>query len=333
MSETLSWLNRFESTHLRRTTQALLRHINDPSTPEEKKRQVIETALQHSRDNFDPLELPELMLNLAGFYTNRQDYSAAMEFALQALPQYPEGSHARGVTQWILGEIAWKSVANFLAFSSWYQAREIFEVLAQQEEISEKTVTSQWYGDLLTQINVKMIGKPEEIYTWLDLFDPSRLSEAAVQLVNEITEKINQEWLTESDSQEITGLVDDLHSLGLNSVDPLESAEVLVECAMVFCRLDNLSKAQEMQQKAVEIFPPQSHQRAVTLWLLGIFQWLMPVRRKDAISSWEECLDMMADLIQIYQQEDKPDRVTWYRQKRDTMSRMLDEKTAEIQDL
>ncbi|MCE5209096.1 MAG: hypothetical protein LLG42_12405 [Chloroflexi bacterium] len=328
MNNALSWLNRFESTHLRRTTQAILRHINDPEIDETKRQQMIETVVEQSRENSDRFEVPELMLHLAGFHFARLEASTAMEYARQARLALAEGSHACAVSDWILGIIAWKTGDTWLAFSSWYQARQTFEQLAEAQERAEKNVNAQWYRDLLIRINMEMICKTEEVYTWLDIFDPSRLSGKALSLVDAITDQLNQEWLTESDKQSIAGLVNDLHNLGLNSLDPLESAEVLVECAMIVFRLGDITQAQDMLRKAVEIFPPQSHQRTVTLWLLGILEWQLPDSRSSAITHWEECLEMMEDLIQIYQQDEKPERVAWYRQKRGFMSRVLEKKIA-----
>jgi len=99
---------------------------------------------------------------------------------------------------------------------------------------------------------------------------------------------------------------------------------------MVLFRLAEISKAQDMLQKAVDIFPPQSHQGAVTLWLLGIFEWQLAVSRIKSLAHWEECLEIMDSLEQVYKQDQNPERAEWYRQKRDVMARVLEKRKTKL---
>ncbi len=326
MDNALSWLNRFEATHLRRTTQAMLRHITDPDVDENKRQQMIDAALAQSRENPDRLEYPELLLQLAALFFSREDPAAAEEYLRLAREQLPEGSHASAVAAWMQGITFWKTGENWQAFSFWYTAREIFEKLAVQQEEADKNVNAAWYRDLLTRINMEMVNKPEEAYTWLDLFDPSRLSTQALNSVNRISDQVNQEWLTESDRQDISGQVDELLNLGTNSIDPLESAEVLVESAMIHLRIGNITRGQTLLTQAEEIFPPNSHQRAVTLWLLGVFEWQLPGTRNKAINHWTESTVMMGTLAKLYEQSGNLDRAAWYREKQDVMTHVLNKK-------
>lgn len=326
MDNALSWLNRFEATHLRRTTQAMLRHINDVDVNETKREQMIDAAIAHSRENPDRLEYPELLLNLAAQFFAREDPAAAEEYIRLARRELQAGSHAAAVAAWMQGLVAWKTGENWQAFSSWYDARQMFEELARRQEDADKNVNAAWYRDLLTRINMELVNKPEEAYTWLDLFDPTRLSAQALNEVNRINEQVNQEWLTESDRQDIGAQVDDLLNLGTNSTDPLESAEVLVESAMIHLRIGNITRGQTLLAQAEEIFPPNSHQRAVTLWLLGVFEWQLPGTRNSAITHWTESTLMMGSLASLYEQSGEGERAAWYKLKREVMEHVLNKK-------
>ena len=121
-------------------------------------------------------------------------------------------------------------------------------------------------------------------------------------------------------------ILDELLNLGTNSIDPLESAEVLVESAMIHLRIGNITRGQTLLTQAEEIFPPNSHQRAVTLWLLGVFEWQLPGTRNKAINHWTESTVMMGTLAKLYEQSGNLDRAAWYREKQDVMTHVLNKK-------
>jgi tetratricopeptide (TPR) repeat protein len=323
MYNALSWLTHFENTHLRRTTQAMLRHLNDMDVDEDKRQQMIETALEQSRANPDQLECPELLLHLAAQYFADDDLSMALEYTRQARQFYAEGTHQNAVAAWMQGIAAWKSEQNWLAFTCWYDARQAFGQLARQQEDAGNHANAGWYLNLLERLDMNLAVKPEEAYTWLDYFDPSRLSANALAMVEEISQLVNQEVLTESDQQNILARVNELNALGTNSVDPLESAEVLVECAMIHYRLAGFSKAAGLLDNAVQIFPPNSHQQAVTLWLQGLMEWHSLAARGQSIAHGTESHRLFAELAQLSGQSARPEQAAWYTAREDTLLRIL----------
>jgi len=322
--EALSWLNKLEPTHLPRTTQALLRFISSQQRVDYEHAQLIANAIQNSRSHADQLELPEVMLQIARIEYEQQDYLAALDYAQAASHIYPEGSFRSGVTRWICGMSAWKTGQYRQAFAYWYFGRETMQKLAGAHDCPPGSEAVGGIGQVLLCMNVEMVCVAEEIYTWLDAFEPSRLSGAARHLVNGISDHLERKQI-----QDVYTLVSDLQSLGSAAADPLEYAEILVECAVALYRMDNHEEAEWLLRQAIESFPAQSHQQMVTRWLMGAILWDTPEKHAEALAQWEQCLDGISDLIAESSQNNQPERVLWYRRIRATMSRALDEKVGE----
>ncbi len=324
MNEALSWINQFENSHLRRTTQALVKHITNLQTPEDKRRQMINSAIKHSRNHIDRLELPELLLNICEVKFRQQSYTTARDYANAAVQLFPANSHRLAVARWILGITAWELPDYKLGYSSWYYAREIFEKLEERSTAQNHEDMAKWYQNVLVSVNVDMVCTAEEIYTWLDHFEPSHLSNAARQLNETLTEKLEKNQF-----QDVYKLIDDLQTLGRSSTDLLENAEILVECTLALYRMGNLNEAVRMMQKAIDAFTPQSHHQAVARWMLGILLWETTDKNPVAIMHWEKCLENFDELAHRADQANKQMRVSWYRKKRAIMARALSEKISE----
>lgn len=322
--EALSWLKQFETSHLRRTTQALVRHITDLQTPEDKRRQMIASAIRNSRSYSDRFELPELLLQIAEVKYRQGNFKSAREYANAAVQIYTPDSHNLAAARWILGIIAWKLSDPKLAYSSWYYAREIFEKLASEAERQNDTEKVRWYNEQLEKINVELVCSPEETYTWLDVFEPSRLSKAAQQINNTLIEKLEN-----NNFQDVYLLVENLKTLGSHSADHVEEAEILVECALAVYRMGNIQEAVRLLQKALGRFEPESHHQAVARWLLGILYWELPDQKTQAIAQWEKSLENFDQLGRKSDQQNLQSRLVWYRSHRNTMSEALNKKIRE----
>lgn len=322
--DALSWLKRFQPSRLRRTTQALVRHITDMQTPENKRKQMISSAIQHSRKHSDRYELPELLLQVAEVKYRQASYASAKDYASAAVQIYPDRSHELAVARWILGIIAWKLNDSRLGYSSWYYARDYFTGLAEEADQKDQKEKADWYRKQLERINVDMVCTPEETYTWLDMFEPSHLSRAAQQLNATIVEKLESNRF-----QDVYKLVQDMQTLGRNSMDHVEEAEILVECGLAVYRMGNLNEAVALLQKALGKFEPDSHHEAVTRWLLGIILWESPEKNSQAIMHWEKSLEEFDALSRKSDQQNRQNRLTWYRARRNTMVSALNEKIKE----
>ena len=324
IDEPLSWLTQFEDTHLRRTTQALVKHIVDMGTQEDKRKQMISSAIKHSRTHIDRLELPELLLRIAAVKFRQQSYPSARDYANAAVQLYPAGSHYLASARWMLGIIAWKLPDYKLGYSSWYFSRAIFEKLAGQYQEWGRADVSKWYRDALVKMQVDLVCTAEEIYTWLDYFEPSHLSRSAQQMNNTILDKLEKNQF-----QDVYQLIQGLQALGKSSTDLLEHAEILVESGLAVYRMGNLNEAFNLLQKAVDSFTPESHHQAVSRWLLGMLQWEIPEKNKQAIISWKKCLENFDVLAHRADRQNQQTRVDWYRARRNSMALALDEKISE----
>jgi tetratricopeptide (TPR) repeat protein len=322
--EALSWLKQFEPSHLQRTTQALVRHITDLQTAESKRKQMINSAIKNSRSQSDKLELPELLLQIAEVKDRQQNHASALDYAKAAVQIYPDGSHQLAVARWILGTIAWKLSDSKLGYSSWYYARDIFSDLADLASQLGETDKLEWYQGLLERINVEMVCTPEETYTWLDIFEPSHLSRAAQQMNNTILDRLESHQY-----QDVYKLLEQLQNLGKNSTDHIEEAEILVESALAMYRMGNLKEAIDQLQRALGRFEPDSHQQAVTRWLLGIFLWEKPEKSSQAIIQWEKSLEQFDGLARKSDLQNRQNRLKWYHTQRNTMAAAINEKIKE----
>ncbi len=324
LNETLSWLNQFDNSHLRRTTQALVRHITNLQTPEDMRKQMINSAIKHSRNHIDRLELPELLLNICDVRYRQQAFTTARDYANAAVQLYPANNHRLAVARWILGMIAWELPDYKLAYSSWYYAREIFEKLEERSKAQKNEEMLKWYQEVLTRVNVDLFCTVEETYTWLDHFEPSHLSNAARQLNETITDKLEKNQF-----QDVYKLIDDLQTLGRSSTDLLENAEILIECTLALYRMGNLNEAVRMLQRAIDAFTPQSHHQAIARWMLGILLWETNDKNPIAIMNWEKCLENFDELARRADQANKQMRVAWYRKNRAIMAQAMSEKISE----
>jgi tetratricopeptide (TPR) repeat protein len=304
INEALSWLNQFESSHLRRTIQSLVKHIKDPATPNATRE--------------DLMEYPEVLINCAYAKYDQKHLNAARDYAVAAIRTYPEGSHRLGVARWIIGIIYWKLPNNTLAYSSWYHARDIFNALAERAVSFKQQRLVDWYHERLNEMNVDLVCTAEEIFTWLDHFEPSHLSTSASQLSKTITDRLERGHF-----QDVYKLIEDLQTIGRSSSDTLESSEILVESALALYKMGNLNETFTLLKKAIDSFTPLSHYQAVSRWMLGVLQWNMPTQHNQAIINWEKCLDNFDTLALKADHNNKQDRRKWYQEKRSYMEQAL----------
>jgi len=324
IEEALSWLNQFDRSHLRRSTQSLLRHMKNSYVPENKRRQMISTAIQYARSNADPFELPEVLLHCSVESYSQEDYAVAKNFAKAALQIYPPQSHSMGVTQWILGIIYRKIPNNSLGYPYWYRARKIFEVLKAQAAGLQNSEMAGWYAKCLEKMNIAMLCTAEEPYTWLDYFEASHLSSEARFLSERLIQELgDNQWVNARQS------IHDLQSLGESSLDPRETAEALVECGLAVYRMGEIDETLGLLHKAIDILNPGSLQQAAAGWMLGIIQWQQEDSRDLAVTNWKNSIQAIEKLALGSENDNQPDQTAWYREKKEYMTLALNKKIDE----
>ncbi|MCJ7625043.1 MAG: hypothetical protein MUO76_16205 [Anaerolineaceae bacterium] len=163
-----------------------------------------------------------------------------------------------------------------------------------------------------------MVNTAEEIYAWLDFFEPSHLSTSARQLNKTISDKLDK-----GQFQDVYKLIEDLQTIGKSSADILELSEILVESALAVYKMGNLNEALIMLKKAMDSFTPLSHYQAVSRWMLGVLQWNMPTQHNQAIINWEKCLRNFDQLARKADHNNNQDRRKWYLEKQSYMDLAL----------
>src|SRR5512142_3355345 len=116
------------------------------------------------------------------------------------------------------------------------QPRQLYLYLHEQSLEQHQTARISFYLDRLREINIEMVARVEELYTWLNAHEPSRLSEATRLLVNELMQAA-----LDGNSKRVYQQANLLQKVGRDSEDYLEALEIMVECGMALYQVKNFS--------------------------------------------------------------------------------------------
>ena len=86
----------------------------------------------------------------------------------------------------------------------------------------------------------------------------------------------------------------------------------------------------DLVERAVSRFPPDSHCQAISRWMSGAIQWLIPNRHEKARRSWQMCIEDIEKIIRRSDLEDKLERRLWYMAKVKTMKAALADMLKEV---
>ena len=253
-------------------------------------------------------------------------YKDAHEHILSALRIYPQQSHQQAITLWILGWVEWARSDPYTAYSHWMQARQIYLDLHQQSLERRMLARLAFYLECLKDINIEMVSRVEELYTWLNAHEPSHLSDAARSLVNSLMQAA-----LAGNSKKVYQQVSLLQKVGLGSENYLEAMEIAVECGMALYQVKNFSNAASMLRRAAAGFPPGSHRQAVARWMAGLAQWQVQSERDSAINNWQQSIKDFEELEQQASRSRNPDRAAWYEERIEVMKLALVQKINQLQ--
>ena len=327
INETLSWLNQFDDSHLSNINRSLSRQIQTKKMEKSRLEAIIRGVILQSRSSADSLEYPEALLIAASVLFEYEDFQNANRYALVAIRQYASDEHRQAIARWMSGQTYWKIPNNNLAFAYWFQARELFNKLAQESARSGENEKAGWYRQRLLEMNVELVCTAEELYSWLDIFEPSKLSQPAVQLIESIAKNLEK-----SQYKKVYGLIDSLEIISKKSSDYLEVAEILIESSLALYKMGNLRDAVTFAQKAIDAFPPFGHHQAISRWILGVYQWQMPTEISKAVSNWQKALDIFEELAVKADYKNQQSRKEWYEKQEEymalAMNQMIEENLA-----
>jgi tetratricopeptide (TPR) repeat protein len=329
IEQVLTWLNQFDTSHLKTVAPSMLRHFRDTSVSQKTLDESMRVFVSMRANLPDPLEYPEVLLNcaLAEFRHDRLERSR--DYLIEALSYYKPDEHRSAIPRWMLGCVLWVMVENVDAYANWYRARQIFQNIYDQlekevrdegengltpeekEALENKTT---WYRDRLRELKVDMICTAEEAYTDLDAHEPSHIGKIPNQFVELISQRIEKRKYAAAYQ-----LMHEMLDLARNSEDFVETGEVYIECALAAYQMGNAFEALQYLRRAVAIFTPRSHHQAVARWMLGIVQWQVPPERQNALRSWEEAIENFQELQLQSDHHNQQERVGWYKQRVEVM--------------
>jgi tetratricopeptide (TPR) repeat protein len=324
--EALGRLNTFDRSYLNPSSKTWIGQIKHAAEVGADLDREINDVLEHSQALSNPWGYAEFLVNLAVVEFEHSRYKGAQEHILIALNIFPQESHRAAVTLWILGWVEWARADPYGAYSHWMQARQIYLDLHHQSLEQRQAERITFYLECLKEINIEMVSRVEELYTWLNAHEPSRLSEAARSLVNGLMQAA-----LEGNSKKVYQQVILLQKVGQGSEDYLEGIEVFVECGMALYQIKNYSNAANTLRRAAAGFPPGSHRQAVARWMAGLAQWQVQSERDNAIINWQQSIKDFEGLEQQASRSQNSDRAIWYDERIEVMKLALIQKINQMQ--
>ena len=146
----------------------------------------------------------------------------------------------------------------------------------------------------------------DNAYGWLNQFQGSSLSRTEMILRDIIFNKVSS-----NDNKEAHKKIKILLSYDSDSQNQFQSGEIWLECGMAIYKMGNLFEANEYFEKAVNQFPPESHEHAVALWMLGSVQWEIE-KSPDASRNWEKAIDEFRILEKKAGENRRMSEKNWY---------------------
>ena len=138
---------------------------------------------------------------------------------------------------------------------------------------------------------------------WLNQFEKSALSDPAMLLFDRLKLECDRK-----ETKKAWNIIEDLKRLG-NTSDGLEPAEILLMCGLFVAEMGNFKEAQKFFSEASTKYNNSHHHHAVTQWMKGCMDWLLPGKEVDAIAAWREAEKKFQN---IRKNENNKDRLAWY---------------------
>jgi tetratricopeptide (TPR) repeat protein len=118
-----------------------------------------------------------------------------------------------------------------------------------------------------------------------------------------------------------------LLSYDSESKNQFQRGEIWLDSGMAIYKMGDLFKAIVHFEKAVNHFPPVSHEHAITLWILGSVQWEIG-KNEDASRNWEKAIDEFRTLERISEENRRMNEVNWYKRKKRDLENSIEQKLA-----
>jgi tetratricopeptide (TPR) repeat protein len=323
MSVVLGWLNALGNTsHLNNEARRRIRELPWPTPSDDDVNVLLERLRSAAQSSNNPLETAELLLHCAAIAHWRRWFPQSARYAHAAVTSYENDDHRRAIALWIRGIVEWETLHNHDAFTSWAEARKIFR--KRQIIFQHCPDESEWYQHKIWEMNVECAARPEEIMTWLNLFEESSLRCSSQAVVTYVREKIRQHAY-----RNIYVLTQDLQEAIRRSEEAYERAEVYLEFGLALYQLGNIHSAMNLLRKAVELFHTGircDHKQVVARCMLGAMEWKQKSSHHQAFVHWVRSIEEFEQLRWWADRDNMQEKEHWFAEHRALLRVALSER-------
>ena len=305
----LSWLNAIDHRpHMNNEARRLIKNGVEFSPQDSRIKLVLERLRSLAHAAGDPLETAEILLWCAAIGRWRGWCPQAARDATEAVLCCESDDHRRAVALWIQGIVQWEMCQNHDAYRNCVTAKELFQkrhVLFQHFPEEDA-----WYRNQIRQMEVDLAARPEEIWTWLNYFEPSSLKAPTKQILECVQDKVRGQAY-----QNVYALMQDLQEANRQCEGIHEKAEIYLEFGLAVYQLGNTHYAIELLRKAVQNFYPgvgSYHKQVVARCMLGAIEWMQVSSHKQAIVDWKRCVEEFEFLRRWADRDHLSRKEEWY---------------------
>ena len=318
-----AWLNVINPTHLSLVSGEMLAALRAESLSKKNVDQLIKEVIDYSQKSADSLEYAEVLTHCAVVRAARGEYKYALSHMQTAVDLY-QGSYSKyAVVLWMLGWIEWQLLENRKAYAYWTDARDDFKsqvvrlIATHRMNYFEQIP---WFLERIEDMNRELALQPEELYSWINLFDGSHLNETALRFRDLLDRNI-----AENKNASVYQIMQDMQNVLLNTPDYQTIPEVLVEAGLAAYQLGIKSEAETLLKRAVGLFHPESHQQASALWMLGAVQLRMEKKISEAFRNWGRSIEIFESIPNRLKSRDRESYLEWEQSILPILKRVLED--------
>lgn len=321
--EALSWLNAIDNRScLDDETRRLIGYATRFTPRDSKVTRILERLRSAAHSWGDAAERGEILLHCAALGYWRGCFVEAARDVGEAILLYDEDEHRRAVALWIQGMAQWQMCENHLAYVNWADARDLFNKrkIFFQNFPQEKARYKSW----VRRMNADLVARPEEIWTWLNWFEPSCLRPPTQPIVACMQQKTRQGAYSN-----IYALMQDLQEATRVSQALYERAEIYLEFGLAIYQMGNTHFAIELLRKSVlNFFPGMGpyHKQTVARAMLGAVEWLHELCRDQADADWDRSYEDFEKLRTCASKDNDETKRDWYTERSASLYEALQER-------
>jgi hypothetical protein len=315
--QAFEWCNHFDPRSYlfdSSATRVLNQALNSPLTDEQADQvePQIKQALADNLQNANRLGRFEALVKIAVLkYEHHQfaDAGVLLEKAIASLTTDDDRIRLAAI-RWMMGMIQFSMKDDHLAYLNWSEARILLHTYITQPPTDFLAENLEWFIQQVWLMNLDLARIPEEALEWARaaMFGGLHINSAAA-LMN-IDAVFN--YIFSHQYKRASDLLKTLPGTIRDSQDPAEKGGIELTCGVCHHLMKNHEKALEVLYIACSNLPENSHQRAVTQWIIGIIEWQLGNDIPRAVSSWQAALERFKALQQRADHHHHTDQVHWY---------------------